>query len=130
MATDQGTVLVENADRATVYRVCSTGWTKREERDVSVHFVRYAQIPRAVRLQGIAKGARKPAAHVFHDGQAILVLAGWGHPDVPKVPEGTSIVAWDADNDQGFSAQLDAHVAKTGAVVLADLRHHNPRAVA
>lgn len=109
--------------KATIYRMSPLGWVRTEEKDVVLSAGPWAQYQRALRVQGTEKGKRKARAHVFAT-QSVIVLDGWGHPEVPALPQNVGILAYaDEENDRGFAAALGAHVAGTGAKVLVHSRN-------
>jgi hypothetical protein len=118
------TLLCERVPRATVYHLSSLGWVRTEESTVTVSLVHHsAQFPSAIRVQGKPKG-RSTRAYASLDFP-ILVLKGWGHPEPARVEEPE---AYAAENDAGFTAEIDAYIARKGKdIVLADLRKHDQK---
>lgn len=124
------------AGRVTIYKIgeFGMGYRKIEASRVAWGFGRYAQYDNAVTVEFTPKGARKALEFVETRHASTIILDGWGHPDPDSMwgeaNGGTQTSrhrAFDRAWESEFAAQLAAHVAATGAKILADFRGHDPK---
>ncbi len=110
---------------------------KIEARNYFAGTTSYAQYPAAVQFAWVPKGSRSARGSVQTFQPSLLILDGHGHPDpasmfgekedrggvtIQRGRHSSCSPEWTSE----FDAMIDAHVAATGAKVLADFRKHNP----
>lgn len=127
-------------ENVTIYSCGFMGnYIKTECRTLSVAIGRYAQYPSAVHAVFVPKGKRSPRGFVQTSFPSLVIVKGHGHPDPAGIYDGgtsykTGEVTMSRSKysscDDGwkndFRAMLSAHVAATGAEVIADYHEHNP----
>ncbi|HEX8340116.1 MAG TPA: hypothetical protein VF624_04340 [Tepidisphaeraceae bacterium] len=105
------------AERTTLYLFFLVGFQKYEMRDCKWRTIAHAQYRAAVEITGIPKGARIRRRFVGMTMPGPVILAGYGHPELPK---NAGIIL-----PHEFDAWLNAYTSAAGARVLADFRRHN-----
>lgn len=121
--------------KVTLYRQSALGfgWRKMEA-SACFYQVRPVQDLVLLEVTFVRKGGRSQFAFVESSRPSVVILKGWGHPDLsgemftPLKKRGQMVEthsrhsAFSEEWSREFGAALDAHVKKTGAQVLLDMR--------
>lgn len=115
--------------QVTLYwHVSFTGYSKCEARNTVVKTERYAQFHNAVKIELQLRGKRKWHFQRQTSNPSVVILAGWGHPDLPPAFDSGGR-ARHYSFDQGWSMEFDAflksYLKSSNATVLLDLRNHD-----
>lgn len=129
-----------DAEAVTAYTRGGFGYRRIELRVLNVRIAKYVQHEAAVWVEWIERGKRKRMGTTFtdRDGVGLVVLEGYGHPELRDWLEDTTTAAdvangvtvgrsrwtcfapeWSADFDRAFEAYAP------GKTVLADYRRHD-----
>lgn len=122
--------------KVTLYKEAAMGfgWRKMEASAFFYQVRPYAQHPVVLEVVFVRKGARLKSTFIESTRPSVVILKGWGHPDLtgdtftpPELRGGMVVTetrhpAFSEEWVREFGTALDAHVKKTGAQVLLDVR--------
>ena len=114
------------------------GYRRAEGRDISHGTWSVAQFRNAVFVRFTPRGKRKQTSVGSTSHPSIVVLEGWGHPDLGRAVESEEFtadgrrypverpkyIAGSGEWEELFSSQLDQYVRQTGVRILVDYRGH------
>lgn len=115
---------------------------KIEARAYHTQIGRYAQYTSALTVHFLPRGGRNPRGLTQTYRPSLLILDGWGHPEPAEMfgaeevsPSGATVSrarhsAFSPEWQSEFDSMIAAHVAATGATILADYRGHDSHAPA
>jgi hypothetical protein len=98
--------------RVTIYMPTMSGILKIEASAFASAVAPHAQYRSAVHYAYVRRGERRARSCIKGYRPSMLILDGWGHPDVQAPPE-------------AFDAAMSAHIKATAAIVVADYRGHD-----
>ncbi len=128
--------------KATLYIIISEnirsyGYKRIEARNVHHETIEHAGYQKAVRVEFIPKGKRKPREIIDIDNPTLVILEGWGHPEIRDsrqfLDNKDGIVSYIYRHDwiseewnNEFNEFLRRYLEESSSVVvLADYRGHN-----
>ncbi len=117
--------------KVTIYYRGDFGYSKVGVSEARCWFDKYAQHPNALFVEFKPKGKRKLKKIVESSKYSVLIINGWGHPDLNNFVEETidNITAresvypsYDKRYDQEFDEFISHYVEESKATVLVDFR--------
>jgi hypothetical protein len=125
-------------EKSTLYLADLWGYDRIEASDVTWRFEKYAQFPKAARVEYTVRGKRKRQTAMITT-VPLVVLDGWGHPQPPPkfgppervagqtTAQTTRRLSCDPEWQNEFDAFLHGYLEGSKTRVLLDLRKHEPR---